>query len=159
MKIDTNYNPEFESLKDLLLDMSQKRDVDIILGMLAERLAARPHIALACIWLVEPGDRCSSCSMLDECADQEKCLHLAASAGDPAAKRRVDLSRLPLGVGMIGHFAKIGGSWRKDESPNAGIDPEKHTPASRLLVAGQCQRTAKRYREGGHHLTLVSTDL
>lgn len=115
MKIDTNYNPEFESLKDLLLDMSQERDVDIILGMLAERLAARPHIALACIWLVEPGDRCSSCSMLDECADQEKCLHLAASAGDPATKRCVDWSRLPLGVGMIGHFAKIDGSWRKDD--------------------------------------------
>ena len=114
MDTDKSYQPEFESLKELLLDMSQERDVDVLLKMIVERLAARPHVALARIWLVKPGDLCGSCPMAEKCADREHCLHLAASAGDERASGPVDRYRIPLGVGAVGRFARMGESWRED---------------------------------------------
>ena len=71
MKIGPDYKPEFESLKDLLLDMALERSVDALLDMIVRRLAERPHIALARIWLIGPGDICPVCPMRSECPDQE----------------------------------------------------------------------------------------
>jgi hypothetical protein len=44
-------------------------------------LAGVLDTALARVWLLGPGDRCSGCPMLDRCASRESCFHLVASAG------------------------------------------------------------------------------
>jgi transcriptional regulator with GAF, ATPase, and Fis domain len=115
MLIDKNYKPEFESIKDLLLDIAQERSAELLLHMIVERLAQRPHVALARIWLIEPGDICASCVMRPECPDQNRCLHLVASAGLPlnhegSAWLRLDNAcmRIPNGVGEAGRIAAQG---------------------------------------------------
>ncbi|MBI4642095.1 MAG: sigma 54-interacting transcriptional regulator, partial [Candidatus Tectomicrobia bacterium] len=112
MKLDANYEPEFESLKGLLLDMAQERSVARLLQMIVSRLAERPHIALARIWLIQPGDICLSCPLRAECPDQTSCLHLVASAGHSLAEQGADWSRIsgdfrriPLGIQKVGHVA------------------------------------------------------
>ena len=115
MRIGPDYQPEFESLRDLLLDMAQEHAVDELLHLIVRRLAMRPHVALARIWLVAPGDICGSCPPMEEqCPDQSSCLHLVASAGNPIEEgadwTRIDGSyrRFPLGVGIVGRIAATG---------------------------------------------------
>lgn len=134
MTLDPNYKPEFESLRDLLLDMSQERDMDILLNMIVSRLGARPHVVLARIWLLQPGDRCETCAMKKSCPDQKKCLHLAASGGDPEAGKHMDWTRVPLGEGILGRFAKMGESWRKDDVRVDCSWVERHEWAQRLGI-------------------------
>ena len=105
---------DHESLKTLLLDLAQERTLEALLRLIADKLADRSHVALARIWLVEPGDICSSCRMRDECPDQTRCLHLVASAGSSAVTdeewTRLDghFSRFPLGVRKVGHVGATG---------------------------------------------------
>ena len=54
-------------LKRLLLDMSQERSVQHVLKLVVDRMASQPEVALARIWLIAPGDLCSTCHMRDEC--------------------------------------------------------------------------------------------
>ena len=70
-------------LQSLLLEMGQQRALDGVLRVVVDRLAEEEHIALARIWLLRPGDICSTCPMREECPDQTRCLHLVASAADP----------------------------------------------------------------------------
>ena len=114
MKLEADYRPEFESLKGLLLAMAQERSVDVLLRMIVDRLAKRPHVALARIWLMAPGDLCAECYMRADCRDQTTCLHLAASAGRPEADPSADWSRItgrfrriPVGAprGKVGQIA------------------------------------------------------
>lgn len=70
---------------------------------------AQPHVALARIWLVSPGDICNSCFMHAECPDHTQCLHLTASARNPANSPGEDWTflqghfrRIPLNVRKIG---------------------------------------------------------
>ena len=107
--------PDFDSLKCLLLDIAQERSVDALMWTVVRRLAERPHIALVRIWLVGPGDICSSCPMRPECPEQTSCLHLVASAGRSVSDPRADwsnlhgfFSRFPIGVRKVGHIAKTG---------------------------------------------------
>ncbi|MBW1798068.1 MAG: sigma 54-interacting transcriptional regulator [Deltaproteobacteria bacterium] len=109
MKTGPEHKPEFESLKDLLLDMALERSVDALLDMIVRRLAERSHVALARIWLIGPGDICPVCPMRSECTDQTKCLHLVASAGSPLDNKGEDWFRLdgdfrrfPLGIRKVG---------------------------------------------------------
>lgn len=81
MHTDTDRKPNYEPIKELLLNLPKEKFVEAMLGKIAEKLAALPHIALARIWLVCPGDICSECLAREECRDRTKCLHLAASAG------------------------------------------------------------------------------
>ncbi|MBW2343373.1 MAG: hypothetical protein JRF53_05080 [Deltaproteobacteria bacterium] len=67
----THCKPEFESFKNLLLDIALKRSVHALLDMIVRRLTERPHIALARIWLIGPGDIRPVCPMRSECPDQE----------------------------------------------------------------------------------------
>jgi len=82
--------------------------------MIVAALAKRADIALARIWLLRPGDICEKCVLREECPDQTSCLHLVASAGNPASTKadwsRIDgrFGRFPLGVRKIGHIAKSG---------------------------------------------------
>jgi transcriptional regulator with GAF, ATPase, and Fis domain len=114
--------PEFESLKSLLLDMAQERSLDDLLQLVVNRLAERPHVALTRIWLLAPGDICESCRMRSECPDQTQCLHLVASAGKSIARSDEDWSgldgsfrRFPMGVRKVGHIAASGDGVRIEE--------------------------------------------
>jgi transcriptional regulator with GAF, ATPase, and Fis domain len=66
------------------------------------------------IWLLEPGDLCETCRLRGECPDQARCLHLAASAGNPGDAEsdytRLDgaFRRFPLGVGKVGRTGETG---------------------------------------------------
>lgn len=110
-----NYTPEFDSFKERLLELAQIRSVDELLRRVVTRLAERPHVALARIWIVDKGDVCASCPMRAKCPDRTTCLHLVASAGRPQADPKADWSRLddefrriPIGVGQIGRVAATG---------------------------------------------------
>lgn len=115
MFISPDYRPEFESLKDRLLELAQIRNVDTLMKRVVALLAERPHIALARIWLLDRADLCSSCHTAAQCEDRTRCLHLVASAGlrrtaDTPDWSRVEgeYQRIPLGVGKVGRVAAGG---------------------------------------------------
>ena len=82
MLLPADYTPEFESMRDSLIELAQVRRVDELLKRIVNLLAERPHIALARIWLVDRGDVCTTCRLCAECPDRTHCLHLVASAGN-----------------------------------------------------------------------------
>ena len=113
--LSADYKPEFESLRDRLLELAQIRHVDEILKKVVTVLAERPHIALARIWLADRGDICASCHMAARCPDHTSCLHLVASAGAPGSMAaRIGRAwtgsspRIPLGVGKVGRVGATG---------------------------------------------------
>src|SRR6187399_155199 len=103
-----------EALQAVALTVAAERSVDRVLTQIVEELVLRSSVALARVWLIEPGDICPSCPLRTECADRTACLHLAASAGAPLDPRadwtRLDgaFSRFPLGARKIGHIGKAG---------------------------------------------------
>ncbi len=115
MKLQPDYQPEFESIKNRLLEIAQIHSVDTLLKRVVNSVLERPHVALAQIWLVDKCDRHSSCPMRSECASQTTCLHLAASAErahaesekkQPAAMAKIQ--RIPIGHQIIGEIAATG---------------------------------------------------
>ncbi len=109
MLLSADYKPEFDSLRDGLLELATIRHVDELLHRVVTILARRPHVALARIWQIDQGDLCASCRMAATCPDRTRCLHLVASAGAPGSDDRPDwsrvdgdFSRIPLGVGKVG---------------------------------------------------------
>ncbi len=147
MELAKDYKPEFGSLKELLLDIAQERSQKRLLSMIVDRLAARPHIALARIWLVQPGDICPSCPMREECPDQTRCLHLVASAGASIVHEgeqwnRVDgeFRRFPIGTRKVGEIAKTGQAHEIvdiDENSNWLSHPQWAKSEGILGYAGQ----------------------
>ena len=106
---------ETDVMKNLLLEVAQERNELQLLKIIVERLAGLEDVALARIWLVRPGDICSSCPLRQECPDQTSCLHLMASAGNPVADKGADWSRIdgafrrfPLGIRKVGRVATSG---------------------------------------------------
>ena len=102
------------SYKCLLLDIAQQRSLNELLWLIVRRLAERPTVVLARIWLIKPGDICASCRFKDECPDHTRCLHLVASAGRSSGLDQTEwnqtngyFSRFPLGVCKVG---RIGGT-------------------------------------------------
>jgi len=115
MQLAPDYEPEFDSLRDLLLEIAPERSVEHLLRKVVQRLAERPHALLARLWLLDKGDLCPSCPMRSRCPDQTRCLHLVASAessvGAPSEEARQterELRRIPVGVGAIGRIAATG---------------------------------------------------
>jgi transcriptional regulator with GAF, ATPase, and Fis domain len=115
MDLPPGYRPEFESVMDLLAEMADLRSVDAILERIVESFAARPHMALARIWLSQPPLGCDRCPAAARCARRDGCLRLAASAGssrvDPEKSwSRLDggHARIPLGAEHIGRVAATG---------------------------------------------------
>jgi transcriptional regulator with GAF, ATPase, and Fis domain len=101
-----------ESFKDLLLELAQERSLAELLPLVTRRLAEHEDVALARLWLVEPGDLCRTCPNATACGDRTRCLHLAASAGrgrDGATivHRRLDgaFRRIPIGAFKVGQVA------------------------------------------------------
>jgi serine phosphatase RsbU (regulator of sigma subunit) len=114
MDLEPDYQPEFDSLKNLLLDMAQERSWETLLDMIGDRLLKRPHMVLGRIWLILPGDICSTCPMRQECPDQTECLHLVASKGHPISESGEptqilddQYKRVPIGVRKIGRIAAL----------------------------------------------------
>jgi transcriptional regulator with GAF, ATPase, and Fis domain len=104
---------ELQKLKTLLLEVGHCRNPPHTLYRLCEGLADIEGVALARLWLKEPGDICDTCPMRAECPDRTECLHLVASAGrsrvDPEAdwsRRDGAFRRFPLGVRKIGTIAQ-----------------------------------------------------
>jgi len=110
-----DYQPEFESIKDRLLEVAQIHSVGTLLKRVVNALMERPHVALAQIWLVDKCDKHDSCPMRSECASQQTCLHLAASAGrvhtefgkKKSAAEDI-IQRIPIGFQTIGEIAASG---------------------------------------------------
>jgi transcriptional regulator with GAF, ATPase, and Fis domain len=114
MAFDRDYEPEYDSLKMLLLEMAQEHAVDSLLGMIVRQLTQRPHVALARIWLLKKGG-CPCPAREAACDDNAQCLHLMASQGRPIADKQADWSRLdgdfsrfPLGARKVGWIAATG---------------------------------------------------
>jgi transcriptional regulator with GAF, ATPase, and Fis domain len=115
MVLSADYKPEFQSLRDCLLELAQVRKVERLMQRVVGLLAERPHIALARLWLLEQGDVCEKCPLRERCPNHTSCLHLAASAGRQLAPETPDWSRidgeyarLPLGLGKIGRVGASG---------------------------------------------------
>jgi transcriptional regulator with GAF, ATPase, and Fis domain len=115
MLLSADYKPEFNSLRDRLLELAQIRHVDELMRRVVSVLAERPHITLARIWLVDQGDLCTTCHMAARCPNRASCLHLVASAGLRRSNgdsdwSRVDgeFSRTPLGIGKVGRVGASG---------------------------------------------------
>ena len=113
--VDFDYKPEFNSLRDRLLELAQIRRVDELLERVVSSLAERPHVALARIWLNGPGDQCRSCHLASRCENSTSCLHLMASAGFRNTQERPswsrmdgEYSRIPLGIGKVGRVGASG---------------------------------------------------
>ena len=63
--------------------------------------------AFARIWLIRPGDICTTCFKADICAERSHCLHLRASSG-LSTNLNGEHRRVPLGMLKIGHIAHTG---------------------------------------------------
>ena len=117
----SNTSPEcatpntLDSLKCLVLEIAQQRSLNDLLWLIVQRLADRPTVILARIWLIRPGDICATCRFKDECPDQTQCLHLVASAGRSGGTDKTEWSningyfaRFPIGVCKVGRIGKTG---------------------------------------------------
>ncbi len=114
MEFDPNYEPDFERLKTLLLEMAQEHSVEALLEMIVRQIGRQPHIALARVWLLQTGG-CPCPAEESVCDENKKCLHLVASNGRPVADKKADwsrldgtLSRIPLGARKVGWIAATG---------------------------------------------------
>ncbi|WP_372894354.1 sigma 54-interacting transcriptional regulator [Stieleria sp.] len=107
--------PLIEQPKTLLLEMAQRLQVNDALKLIVDHIAASPAVALVRIWLIRPGAGCETCPLRQECPDQTRCLHLAASGGASLVDPQRDLSRtdgafrrFPIGVRKVGRIAATG---------------------------------------------------
>jgi len=124
---------EPRALQSIALAVAEARSVDLVLQRIVAGLAGEPGIALARIWLIAPGDICSSCVARAECRDQTRCLHLLASAGrsvDDSGgnwnRLTGDFRRIPLNVWKVG---RIGGTGTPTlMTANLATDPAIHRP-------------------------------
>jgi transcriptional regulator with GAF, ATPase, and Fis domain len=106
MELSHDYEPDYEHLKTLLLEMAQEHNVATLLEKIVWQLASRPHVALARVWLIQEGD-CPCTAKEPTCDDKQKCLHLVASQGRSLADSHADWSRLD------GNFSRFAVGARK----------------------------------------------
>jgi transcriptional regulator with GAF, ATPase, and Fis domain len=107
--------PAPDAFKELLLELAHERSLDDLLPLVTQRLAEHEDVALARIWLLEPGDQCGECPNAAACPDRSRCLHLVASAsralnGGAVAADRLngDFRRIPVGAFKVGAVAAAG---------------------------------------------------
>ena len=103
-----------EGLLSLAVSVAGERETRTVLDSIVRGLAQQPGVALARIWLLGAGDICGTCYLRQDCRDQTRCLHLAASAG-ASLDGREDWSslqghfrRIPLGTRKIAAIAETG---------------------------------------------------
>ena len=104
-----------DAFKELLLELAQERSLGDLLPLVTRRLAEHEDVALARLWLLEPGDQCAACPNASACADRTRCLHLVASAardrdGVTTVHARLDgaFRRIPVGAFKVGAVAAAG---------------------------------------------------
>jgi transcriptional regulator with GAF, ATPase, and Fis domain len=128
-----------------LLETAREQSLELLLKKLVDRAVERPEIACAQIWLMEKGDLCATCPQRPGCADQSRCLHLAAGNGisvarSPAPKYFDDpSSRMPLQTGLIGAAVTTReqcteDNLRKNPDSMAGFDWLKREEIRRVSV-------------------------
>jgi len=107
--------PAPDAFKELLLELAHERALEDLLPLVAQRLAEHEDVALARIWLLEPGDQCGQCPNAAACPERTRCLHLVASAsrgldsGVVSADRlNGDFRRIPVGAFKVGAVAAAG---------------------------------------------------
>lgn len=102
------------NLPQVMVSTAHNRALPDVLRSVVGGIAQCRNVVLARIWLIEPGDICVQCRLRSECRDQARCLHLVASAGNPANPKdnyqRLDggFRRFPLGARKIGRIAESG---------------------------------------------------
>jgi transcriptional regulator with GAF, ATPase, and Fis domain len=111
--------PGFEKLHNVLRDMIRLHERRSLgdglkysrLESIVERLAMRPLVALARLWVVRRAYWCYSCSLGKYCEPKGACLHLIASRGNSLNNRRATYARtrsffnnLPLNHQILGHM-------------------------------------------------------
>jgi len=135
----------FDALKGLLLEIAQEQDLEALLSLIVRRLAETSHeVALARIWLVEPGDACAGCRNAHACSDRERCLHLVASAHRPYGGELVvgrrddsDFRRIPIGAFKVGKvFAQRGPLIVADARSDSHIARPAWIAAERIAAFG-----------------------
>ena len=89
------------SLQRVIGAVAEFQSLSAVLQSVVRGLAEQPDMVLTRIWLAGPGDICGECYMRRACQDQTRCLHLAASAGNP-----LDASEHPW-TSVTGHFRRI----------------------------------------------------
>jgi formate hydrogenlyase transcriptional activator len=138
-----------ESLLSLAASVAGERRTEHVLHAIVGGLAEQPGVALARVWLIQPGDLCNSCFLRSECPDQTKCLHLVASAGH-SRDAREEWSNLQ------GHFRRIPlGGTGKVGSIGAGGDAiliEDHVPESQWIRRPEWARGEEIRSFTGHPL-------
>jgi transcriptional regulator with GAF, ATPase, and Fis domain len=113
---------EFEKLHNVLCDMIRMHERRSLgdglkynrLESVVERLALRPLVALARLWVVRRAYWCYSCSLSKFCEPKGRCLHLIASHGNSLVNRRSTYARtrsffnhLPLNHQVLGHTSTL----------------------------------------------------
>jgi transcriptional regulator with GAF, ATPase, and Fis domain len=98
------------ALQELALRISGERSVETVLQQIVAGLVQQSGVALARVWVIEPGDICTTCRMRPSCPDQTSCLQLVASAGlaltgECWSRTDGDFRRLPLGKLKVGSVA------------------------------------------------------
>src|SRR4029077_1082814 len=107
--------PLFPNPKRLLLDMAQEQSLAELLKLIVARASDSHRVALVRIWLAQLTTDCTGCSMIDECRDRSRCLHLVASGGRSTVTPSTEWTRLdgafrriPFGVRKVGRIAAPG---------------------------------------------------
>src|SRR5262249_42803871 len=102
-------------LARLLLELAQERTLEGVLRKAIDAAAEVPGVALARVYLVEPGDICATCPQRAVCPDQTQCLHAAVSGGRSQheataewLRQEDDYRRIPLGVYPAGRAVSRG---------------------------------------------------
>ena len=100
------------SFRELLLELARERSLEDLLPLCTRRLVENEDVALARLWLLEPGDQCAGCPNAGVCASRTSCLHLVASAarargGAAIADGRLGgaFRRIPVGAFKVGAVA------------------------------------------------------
>jgi len=106
---------KLDALQNIVLTATCEHSVDCVLHTIVRGLNVEAGMALARVWLLEPGDVCDHCVMRPECPDQQRCLHLVASAGDSRETPEAsfehldgDYKRFPFGIRKVGRIAATG---------------------------------------------------
>src|SRR5690606_13239874 len=68
--VDRRFDPNHAA--QLLLDLAHGQAVEHLLRMLVTRVAERPNLACAQVWLVGVGDRCGGCVHRSWCPDRAR---------------------------------------------------------------------------------------
>jgi transcriptional regulator with GAF, ATPase, and Fis domain len=130
-----------KSLQRVSLALAEERSPDVVLQRLVQGLVDE-GVALARVWLLEPGDICQTCPLRDECRDQTRCLHLVASAGrsqdgsEDWSRLSGNFRRIPLGARKVGHIGATGTSVLIRD-----LAQERHWKPNAEWVAGETIRS------------------